>query len=202
MIQEALLNLNVKHSSVKHRPTRSEKLRLSSSSSEPREVKMPIGSGAKGWPTGLFSHGMWLIWVLLPLVSACGRTVSPRKLSKWLPCNEVWLPTAAELSGGQTKRRMVAAALSSRSMQTSFFLCPSALLGPLLDTDRTLVKGHSYKILFDIFLTSSSPSEGLKIRGCQYYLVGIICPLWLRYTVNVLSAKSTDECLRTKSQDN
>ena len=112
---------------------------------------MPIGSGAKGWPTGLFSHGMWLIWVLLPLVSACGRTVSPRKLSKWLPCNEVWLPTAAELSGGQTKRRMVAAALSSRSMQTSFFLCPSALLGPLLDTDRTLVKGHSYKI----FLTSS-----------------------------------------------
>ena len=97
----------------------------------------------------MFSHGMWLIWVLLPLVSACGRTVSPRKLSKWLPCNEVWLPTAAELSGGQTKRRMVAAALSSRSMQTSFFLCPSALLGPLLDTDRTLVKGHSYKILFD-----------------------------------------------------
>ena len=123
---------------------------------------MPIGSGAKGWPTGLFSHGMWLIWVLLPLVSACGRTVSPRKLSKWLPCNEVWLPTAAELSGGQTKRRMVAAALSSRSMQTSFFLCPSALLGPLLDTDRTLVKGHSYKILFDIFLTSSSLSQGEK----------------------------------------
>ena len=26
---------------------------------------------------------------------------------------------------------------------------------------------------------SSGPSEGLKIRGCQYYLVGIICPPWL-----------------------
>ena len=24
------------------------------------------------------------------------------------------------------------------------------------------------------------PSEGLKIRGCPYYLVGIICPPWLR----------------------
>ena len=23
---------------------------------------------------------------------------------------------------------------------------------------------------------ASGPSEGLKIRGCQYYLVGIICP--------------------------
>ena len=27
---------------------------------------------------------------------------------------------------------------------------------------------------------TSGPSEGLKIRGCQYYLVGIICPPWLR----------------------
>ena len=27
---------------------------------------------------------------------------------------------------------------------------------------------------------NSGPLEGLKIRGCQYYLVGIICPLWLR----------------------
>jgi hypothetical protein len=26
----------------------------------------------------------------------------------------------------------------------------------------------------------AGPSEGLKIRGCQYYLVGIICPPWLR----------------------
>ena len=24
---------------------------------------------------------------------------------------------------------------------------------------------------------TAGPSEGLKIRGCQYYLVGIICPL-------------------------
>ena len=27
----------------------------------------------------------------------------------------------------------------------------------------------------------SGPSESLKIRGCQYYLVGIICPSWLRW---------------------
>ena len=26
----------------------------------------------------------------------------------------------------------------------------------------------------------SGPSEGLKIRGCQYNLLGIICPPWLR----------------------
>ena len=29
--------------------------------------------------------------------------------------------------------------------------------------------------------SKAGPSEGLKIRGCQYYLVGIICPPWLRY---------------------
>ena len=44
---QALLNLNAEHRSVKHRPTRSEKLR-SGGSSKLREVKMPIGSGAKG----------------------------------------------------------------------------------------------------------------------------------------------------------
>ena len=30
------------------------------------------------------------------------------------------------------------------------------------------------------FLYAAGPSEGLKIWGCQYYLVGIICPPWLR----------------------
>ena len=29
-------------------------------------------------------------------------------------------------------------------------------------------------------LQNTGPSEGLKIRRCQYYLVGIICPPWLR----------------------
>ena len=37
-------------------------------------------------------------------------------------------------------------------------------------------------ILNDSFssLASTGLSEGLKIWGCQYYLVGIICPPWLR----------------------
>ena len=32
----------------------------------------------------------------------------------------------------------------------------------------------------NIHIPITGPSEGLKIRGCQNYLVGIICPPWLR----------------------
>jgi hypothetical protein len=32
----------------------------------------------------------------------------------------------------------------------------------------------------EIAIESPGQLEGLKIRGCQYYLVGIICPPWLR----------------------
>ena len=31
------------------------------------------------------------------------------------------------------------------------------------------------------YMRLTEPSEGLKIWGCQYYLVDIICPPWLRY---------------------
>ena len=72
----------------------------------------------------------WVVfsWYVANLGAAAGgvclRAHSPRKLSKWrLPCNEVgcWLLSVAE-------RMVAAAALSSRSMQTSFFYAPRHFL--------------------------------------------------------------------------
>ena len=42
------------------------------------------------------------------------------------------------------------------------------------------IKGSTVKLqssVISMHLFNAGPSEGLKIRGCQYYLLGIICPL-------------------------
>ena len=42
--------------------------------------------------------------------------------------------------------------------------------------ETSLHNGHVCKVNFLLLLSrQSGPSEGLKIRGCQYHLVGIIC---------------------------
>ena len=73
------------------------------------------------------------------------------------------------------------ASISQGKLMTSFMDGPYAKLPcPWCQQMFVLLLFRSLCHQAYVSMCYAGPSEGLKIRGCQYYLVGIICPPWLR----------------------